>query len=149
MRKYMKIASLVGLGLTASIMAFASPWGYGNHHNYDRAKIEAFMELPTEKQTLILDSIKKVHSENSELRQELLLTKESLIEVLTAPTFEKEEFEMNVDKLESLMTQGLRAIAEGVIEAAPQLSQEEREALAQMAPHRGPFNHGPDRIEKD
>ena len=58
MRKYMKIASLVGLGLTASIMAFASPWGYGNHHNYDRAKIEAFMELPTEKQTLILDFIK-------------------------------------------------------------------------------------------
>jgi Spy/CpxP family protein refolding chaperone len=144
MNRYVKLATVLGLGLTASIAAFASPWGHGGHHGHGKAKMEAFMKLPVEKQTLILSTIKQVREENAGLREEIDTTRESLKEVLTAPSFDEAAFKANVEKLENLMTQGFRAFTDAVSQIAPQLTQEEREALAQMAPHGGRISHNLD-----
>lgn len=135
MKKYLKLATILGIGLTTSIAAFSSTWNHSNHHMHGKAKMEAFMKLPIEKQTLILSTIKQVHEENEGLKEEIEVTKESTLLILTAPVFDEEAFKVNVDKLERLMTQGFRAFSDAVIKVAPELSQEEREALAQMGPH--------------
>lgn len=134
MRRYLIIASLVGLGITTSIAAIAKPWGHGGHHRFEKTKIEAFMQLPVEKQTLILSTIKEVQGENEHLRKEIEATKESLLEILTAPTFDSEAYQTNVVKLEALITEGFRAITDAVEEIAPQLTQEERKSLASIVP---------------
>jgi Spy/CpxP family protein refolding chaperone len=132
MNKYLRIAVVIGLGLTFSIGAFAEGWS--GHRGHGRGNMEALMELPAETQTLILATMKEVKEENSALRDEIRATREAMKEALTAPTFDEESFKANAEKLETLMTQGFRSFTDAVAQIAPELTQEEREVLAQMGP---------------
>lgn len=141
MKKYLKIAAILGFGLTASIAAFAHPWGGGPG---GMGKMNALMELPVDKQTLVLSAIKAVKDENAGLREEIKAARKNMKAVLTAPEFNAAAFKANADKLEALMAQGFRSFTDAVIEVAPQLTQEEREILARLAPDgsRGHGRHG-------
>lgn len=139
MKKYLKMAAILGFGLTASIAAFAHPWGGGSG---GMGKMGAIMELPVEKQTLILSAIKEVKDENTGLREEIQTTRQNMKAILTAPEFDAAAFKANADKLEVLMTQGFRSFTDAVIEIAPQMTQEEREILARLAPGDGARGHG-------
>lgn len=146
MNKYIKTAAILGIGLTTSIAAYAGDWGHGGHGRHGKAKMEALMELPAETQTLILSTMKEVKEQNEGLREEVRTTREAMKEALTAANFDAEAFNANAEKLESLMAQRFSTFTDAVAKIAPELTQEEREVLAQMGPgHRGP--HG--RFDKD
>ncbi len=138
MKKYLKMAAILGFGLTAFVAAFAHPWGGGPG---GMGKMNALMELPVDKQTLVLSAIKKVKEENAGLREEIKTTRENMKTILTATEFDAAAFKANSDKLEALMAQGFRSFTDAIIEVAPQLTQEEREILARLAPD-GPPRHG-------
>ena len=61
-------------------------------------------------------------------------------EILTAETFDAAAFKQNAEKLQSLMTQGFTSFTDAIAELAPQLTQQEREILAEL----GPGGHGGD-----
>ena len=141
MNKYVTMAAVIGFGLTASIATFAGGWECDGHQGRGKANMEALKELPAEKQTLILATIKEVKEENSALREEIKATREAMKAALTAPTFDEEAFKANAEKLEGLMAEGFRTFTDAVATIAPELTQEEREVLAQMGP-RGHDRHG-------
>ena len=145
MNKYLKTAAVLGFGLTASIAAFAGGGEHGGHHGNGKAKMEALMQLPVEKQTLILSTIKEVKKENEGRREEIKATREAMIDALTAPTFDEEAFKANAEKLETLMAEGFRTFTAAVAQIAPELTQEERKVLAQMGPHGRPGRHDRDK----
>lgn len=146
MNKYIKTAAVLGFGLTASIAAFAADgWEHGRHGRHGRGNMEALMQLPVETQTLILSTMKEVREENQGRREEIRATREAMKEALTAPTFDEEAFKANAEKLETLMTQGFKSFTDAVAQIAPELTQEEREVLAQMGPKSRHGKHDRDR----
>ena len=146
MNKYLKTAAVLGFGLTASIAAFAADgWEHGGHGRHGKGNMEALMQLPAETQTLILSTMKEVKEENQGRREEIRATREAMKEALTAPAFDEEAFQANAEKLETLMTQGFRSFTDAVAQIAPELTQEEREVLAQMGPQGRHGRHDRDR----
>lgn len=131
MKKHFILAAVLGLGLTASIAAFSMPPG-GGPFGLDR--LEAFTELPAEKQELILEAFNSVKEENEGLREEIKTAHEELRAILTADEFDAEAFRSQAAVLQSLMTQGFDSFTDAIAEVAPQLTQEEREILASMGP---------------
>lgn len=131
MNRFAKTAAILGIVLTTSVTAFAG----GRGHN-----MEALMELPPETQTLVLSTMKEVREENQGLREEIKATREAMKEALTAPTFDAEAYNANAEKLESLMAEKVGTFTDAIAKIAPELTQEEREVLAEMGPKRG---HGP------
>jgi uncharacterized protein YoaH (UPF0181 family) len=57
-----------------------------------------------------------------------------LKEVLTAEQFDARAFKENSDKLQALMAQGFTSFSNAIAELAPQLTQDEREILAELGP---------------
>jgi uncharacterized membrane protein len=54
--------------------------------------------------------------------------------VLTAETFDAKAFKENADKLQSLMEQGYTSYTNAIVKLAPQLTQQERQVLAELGP---------------
>jgi len=131
MKRHFILAAVLGLGLTASIPAFSMPPG-GGPFAIDR--LEEFSELSDETQALILDTLNSVREENEGLREEIKQAHEDLRDILTAEEFDTAAFEAQAEVLHSLMTQGFESFTEAIAELAPQLTQEEREILASLAP---------------
>lgn len=97
-------------------------------------KLKAFSELPADKQKLIVDTLSAVKDENEGLRDEIKDTHEELRDILTAEQFDAQAFKETSEKLQTLMAQGFTAFNNAVAELAPQLTQSEREILAQLGP---------------
>jgi len=124
--------SILMLGvMTYSITVF----GYGFK------RLESFKSLPEDKQTLILDTMEKVRESNAGVREQIKVTKQSLMEVLTAPEFDEKAFQANVDKMNELHDQMFLSVTSAIKEIAPLFTQEERKALADIIP-RGKTKHG-------
>lgn len=138
MKRHLILAAVLGLGLTAPTAAFSMPPG-GGPFALDR--LEAFTELPSDKQELILSTLKSVREENEGLREEIRQAHEELRDILTAEEFDATAFKAQAAQLQSLMSQGFVSFTDAIAEVAPQLTQEEREILVQLAP-RGPGGHG-------
>lgn len=130
MKRNLVLASLFGL-LMAGAAAFAMPPGGGP---FGIEKLKAFSELPADKQKLIVDTLSAVKDENEGLRDEIKDTHEKLRDILTAEEFDAQAFKETSEKLQTLMAQGFTALNNAVAELAPQLTQSEREILAQLGP---------------
>jgi Spy/CpxP family protein refolding chaperone len=131
MKRHVILAAVLGLGLTASVTAFSMPPG-GGHFAIDR--LEEFSELSDETQALVLETFNSVREENEGLREEIKQAHEDLRDILTADEFDSAAFEAQAEVLHSLMTQGFESFTKAIAELAPQLTQEEREILASLAP---------------
>jgi uncharacterized membrane protein len=131
MKRHFILAAILGLGLTASVTAFSMPPG-GGPFAVDR--LEQFSELSDETQALVLETFNSVREENEGLREEIKQAHEELKAILTADEFDAAAFEAQADVLQSLMTQGFESFTEAIAELAPQLTQQEREILASLAP---------------
>ncbi len=143
MKKFIKRASLLGLGiaLLGTIVAFTSPFalakegcGYKGHGH---GKMDALLELPADKQTLVLSTMKQVKEQNKALKEEIKTTKEALTAALTAPEFDEKAYTENANKLQALMNQKFATMTDAVRSIAPEFTQQEREILAKMLP-KGP-----------
>lgn len=130
MKRNLMLTALLGLFLTGAA-AFAMPHGGGP---FGVEKLKAFSELPADKQKLIVDTLSAVKDENEGLRDEIKDTHEELRDILTAEQFDAQAFKETSEKLQTLMAQGFTAFNNAVAELAPQLTQSEREILAQLGP---------------
>lgn len=118
------------LGLTLSVYA-------KNFH-----KLEAFSELPKEKQSLIVETMKKNHDAKKELWPEIKDAKKLMHDALMGPEeFDAEAFQAGADRVNQLNAQKFDIMTSSIKEIAPQLNQQERQTLAEMF-HRGKRHHG-------
>lgn len=128
-KKLLILSALVfTLGFTLSVYA------KGFH------KLEAFTNLSKEKQTLVVETMKKNHETKMELRGQMKEVKKSMHEILTAPEFDAKAFQTSVDKMEELKDKKFDLMTGSIKELAPQMTQEEREILAQIIA-RGKHGH--------
>jgi uncharacterized membrane protein len=116
--------------VTGAVAAIAMPPG----GPFGIERLEAFSKLPADKQTLVISTLRAAKEENKGLRDEIEAAHDKLKEVLTAEQFDAQAFKENSDKLQALMAQGFTSFSNAIAELAPQLTQDEREILAELGP---------------
>lgn len=139
MKRNLVLTALLGLLMTGAA-AFAMPHGGGP---FGVERLKAFSELPADKQKLIVDTLSAVKDQNEGLREEIKATHEKLRDILTAEQFDAKAFKETSEKLQTLMAQGFTSLNNAIAELAPQLTQSEREILAELGPggHHGHKKH--------
>ena len=78
MKKNLLLASVLFMTLGFSITVMSYPF----------KKLESFSKLPQDKQTLVVETMETVHTENRELRQQAKEIMQAMKGVLTAPGFD-------------------------------------------------------------
>ncbi|MGH7884902.1 MAG: periplasmic heavy metal sensor [Thermodesulfobacteriota bacterium] len=131
MKKNLFVLSILVLTIGFGLSVYAKGF-----HN-----LEAFAGLSKEKQTLIVETMKKNHDAKKELWSKMKEAKSGMHDALTAPTFNADAFQASVDNMEELMSTKFEIMIDTVKELAPQLNQAEREVLAEMFP-KGKHGHG-------
>lgn len=131
MKRNLMLTAVLGLLMTGAVATFAMPGGGGP---FGVEKLEAFSKLPADKQALVISTLSAVKEENKELRDEIEATHDKLKEILTAEQFDAQAFKENSEKLQTLMAEGFTSFSNAIAELAPQLTQEEREILAELGP---------------
>jgi uncharacterized membrane protein len=130
MKRNFVLTAVLGLLVTGAVAAIAMPPG----GPFGIERLEAFSKLPADKQTLVISTLRAAKEENKGLRDEIEAAHDKLKEVLTAEQFDAQAFKENSDKLQALMAQGFTSFSNAIAELAPQLTQDEREILAELGP---------------
>jgi len=129
MKKTLIIGSVFIVGIALGVLTFS-------HNGYGRGfkNLESFSKLPSDKQTLLIETMSKVREENSSLREDMQGARKSMIDALTAEKFDPNAFQQSVDKMHDLHGKKIQAMAEAVKSLAPKFTQEERVILAEILP---------------
>jgi len=129
MKKTLIISTVFIVGIALGVLTFS-------HNGYGRGfkNLESFSKLPSDKQTLLIETMSKVHEENSSLREDMKGARKSMIDTLTAEKFDPNAFQQSVDKMHDLHGKKIQAMADGVKSLAPKFTQEERVILAEILP---------------
>lgn len=129
MKKTLIIGSVFIVGIAIGVLTFS-------HNGYGRGfeNLESFSKLPSDKQTLLIETMSKVREENSSLREDMQGARKSMIDALTAEKFDPNAFQQSVDKMHDLHGKKIQAMAEAVKSLAPKFTQEERVILAEILP---------------
>jgi len=129
MKKTLIIGSVFIVGIALGVLTFS-------HNGYGRGfkNLESFSKLPSDKQSLLIETMSKVHEENSSLREDMQGARKSMIDALTAEKFDPNTFQQSVDKMHDLHGKKIQAMAEAVKGLAPKFTQEERVILAEILP---------------
>ncbi|MGH7891155.1 MAG: periplasmic heavy metal sensor [Thermodesulfobacteriota bacterium] len=130
MKRNLMLTAVLGLLVTGAVAAIAMPPG----GPFGIERLEAFSKLPADKQALVISTLSAVKDENEGLRDEIEAAHDKLKEVLTAEQFDAQAFKENSDKLQALMAEGFTSFSNAIAELAPQLTQDEREILAELGP---------------
>ncbi len=129
MKKTLIIGSVFIVGIALGVLTFS-------HNGYGRGfeNLESFSKLPSDKQTLLIETMSKVREENSSLREDMQGARKSMIDALTAEKFDPNAFQQSIDKMHDLHGKKIQAMAEAVKSLAPKFTQEERVILAEILP---------------
>jgi len=129
MKKTLIISTVFIVGIALGVLTFS-------HNGYGRGfkNLESFSKLPSDKQTLLIETMSKIHEENSSLREDMQGARKSMIDALTAEKFDANAFQQSVDKMHDLHGKKIQAMAEAVKSLAPKFTQEERVILAEILP---------------
>lgn len=129
MKKTLIIGSVFIVGIAIGVLTFS-------HNGYGRGfeNLESFSKLPSDKQTLLIETMSKVREENSSLREDMQGARKSMIDALTAEKFDPNAFQQSIDKMHDLHGKRIQAMAEAVKSLAPKFKQEERVILAEILP---------------
>jgi len=129
MKKTLIISTVFIVGIALGVLTFS-------HNGYGRGfkNLESFSKLPSDKQTLLIETMSKMHEENSSLREDMQGARKSMIDALTAEKFDANAFQQSVDKMHDLHGKKIQAMAEAVKSLAPKFTQEERVILAEILP---------------
>jgi len=129
MKKTLIIGSVFIVGIAIGVLTFS-------HNGYGRGfeNLESFSKLPSDKQTLLIETMSKVREENSSLREDMQGARKSMIDALTAEKFDPNAFQQSIDKMHDLHGKRIQAMAEAVKSLAPKFTQEERVILAEILP---------------
>ena len=134
MKRNLVLAAVLGLLVTGAAAFAMHPGG-----PFGIERLEAFSKLPADKQALVISTLSAVKDENEGLRDEIEAAHDKLKEILTAEQFDAQVFKEASGNLQTLMAQGFTSFSNAIAELAPQLTQDEREILAELGPdgHRG------------
>jgi len=129
MKKTLIIGSVFIVGIALGVLTFS-------HNGYGRGfkNLESFSKLPSDKQTLLIETMSKVREENSSLREDMQGARKSMIDALTAEKFDANTFQQSVDEMHDLHGKKIQAMADAVKSLAPKFTQEERVILAEILP---------------
>ena len=129
MKKTLIISTVFIVGIALGVLTFS-------HNGYGRGfkNLESFSKLPSDKQTLLIETMSKMHEENSSLREDMQGARKSMVDALTAEKFDANAFQQSVDKMHDLHGKKIQAMAEAVKSLAPKFTQEERVILAEILP---------------
>ncbi len=129
MKKTLIIGSVFIVGIALGVLTFS-------HNGYGRGfkNLESFSKLPSDKQTLLIETMSKVREENSSLREDMQGARKSMIDALTAEKFDPNAFQQSVDEMHDLHGKKIQTMAEAVKSLAPKFTQEERVILAEILP---------------
>ena len=108
---------------------------------YPLQKLESFSKLPQDKQTLVVETMETVRTENKELKQQAREIKQAMKGVLTAPEFDAKAYQAYADQLQEIKVQMMTAKTGAIKELATQMNQQEREVLLEIMP-KGKKGHG-------
>ena len=108
---------------------------------YPLQKLESFSKLPQDKQTLVVETMETVRTENKELRQQAKELKKAMKGVLTAPEFDANAYQAYADQLQDIKVQMMIAKTGAIKDLASQMNQQEREVLLELMP-KGKKGHG-------
>jgi uncharacterized membrane protein len=130
MKRNFVLTAVLGLLMTGAVAALAMPGG----GPFGVEKLEAFSKLPADKQELIVSTLSAVKEENEALRDEIEAAHDKLKEILTAEEFDAQAYKETSEKLQGLMAKGFSSFNNAIAGLAPQLTQDEREILAELGP---------------
>jgi len=131
MKKNLLLASVLFMTLGFSMTVMGYPY----------QKLESFSKLPQDKQTLVVETMETVHTENKELRQQAKEIKKAMKGVLTAPEFDANAYQAYADQFQALKVQMMVAKTGAIKDLATQMNQQEREVLLELMP-KGKKGHG-------
>ena len=130
-KKNLLLASVLFLTLGFSMTVMGYPF----------QKLESFSKLPSDKQTLVIETMETVHTENKELKQQAKEIKQAMKAVLTAPEFDAKAYQTYADQLQDIRIQMMTAKTGAIKDLASQMNQQEREVLVDILP-KGKRGHG-------
>jgi uncharacterized membrane protein len=93
---------------------------------------ELTKRLPPDKETLFMEVMAKVDSENREVHRQIEKAREKVLSVLSAPEFDEAAFQAETTKLDELHGLIMQRFAKATNELAKQMNQEERKGLAEI-----------------
>jgi len=108
---------------------------------YPLQKLESFSKLPQDKQTLVVETMETVRTENKELKQQAKEIMQAMKGVLTAHDFDTNAYQAYADQLQALKVQMMVSKTGAIKDLASQMNQQEREVLLEIMP-KGKKGHG-------
>lgn len=103
---------------------------------HDKSDHSSFMEmtekLPPEKQKLFMERIETLKEEHKKVKQDIRNTKKEIADILRAPGFDEQLYEMKISEMHNLYRGKAKNMANTIKELAVQFTPEEREVLAEM-----------------
>ena len=138
MKKLVTYLLILGLGLSTAIGAYAGE-GYKQKGWLDQETLD---KLPPEKKELVVNALNKAKEESKSQKDEIKTAMENVRMALTAPEFAPAAYKKATDELQALMTQRFETFSNAIAEVAPQLTQEERQILADAIKAKYKKHHG-------
>ena len=112
------------------------------HGGFMRHAIEETAEkLPQKKAELLRATMGEADSANRELRKQMWEARQNVMDVLTAPEFDREIYRREVKHLHDLREQMMQRIVTATETVASQLTQEERKIMAENLRHEHRYKH--------
>ena len=134
MKRFVTYLLILGIGLSTAIAAYA-----GDKTWLDE---ETLNQLPPDKKELVLNALKQAKEESKGQKDEIKAAMENVKTVLTAPEFDAAAYKAATDELQALMAQRFTAFSNAIAEVAPQLTQQERQILADAMKAKFKNHHG-------
>mgnify|MGYP001051663391 CR=1 FL=1 len=138
MKKLVTYLLILGLGLSTAIGAYAGE-GYKHKGWLDQETLD---KLPPEKKELVVNALDKAKEESKTQKDDIKAAMENVKTILTAPEFDAAAYKTATEELQTLMTQRFTIFSDAIAEVAPQLTQEERQILADAIKAKYKKHHG-------
>lgn len=138
MKKLVTYLLILGLGLSSAIGAYAGE-GYKDKSWLDE---DTLNQLPPDKKELVLNALKEAKEESKGQKDDVKAAMENVKTALTAPEFDATAYKAATDELQNLMAQRYQTFTNAIAEVAPQLTQQERQILADAMQAKFKKHHG-------
>lgn len=143
MKKRVLITLLVA-GLLLSSLAYAfdgRPMRGGGEWGEEPRHQEVLNQLPEGKADLVRYTFREARQQTAAMRDQLASLRNDIKDVLKAPQFDEAQYIEKTHQMQTLRNEMHNIMTEAIAGLAKQLTQEEREVLAEFVP-RGPGGHG-------
>lgn len=123
-------------GISVASMAYAFGGGPPHERGDRMSRHEILTKLSPDAEMLFHSTMRETREKTAGVRDEIRALHQEIKDIVTAPVFGEALFREKVKKVDYLREKKSSAMHEAVVKLAKQLTQEEREILVQLMPHR-------------